>query len=77
MPDVAAPGDRGWELCSNDTAHYFGCADIDKGTNPPPIWAAGGTSLSAPLVSGTAALVIQAYVKTHNGTPTRARARRS
>src|SRR5205085_8673293 len=44
VPDAAAPGDRGWSLCSNDTAHYFGCADIDHGTNPPPLWAGGGTS---------------------------------
>jgi subtilisin family serine protease len=65
--DVVAPGDRGWSLCSNDTAHFFGCADIDHGTNPPPIWAAGGTSASAPETSGTAALVIDAYAKTHNG----------
>ena len=47
--DVVAPGDRGWSLCSPDTTHFFGCADIDHGTNPPPIWAAGGTSASAPL----------------------------
>jgi Subtilase family/Peptidase inhibitor I9 len=66
-PDVAAPGDRGWELCSTDTAHFFGCADIDHGAHPPAIWAAGGTSLSCPLTSGTAALVIQAYARTHGG----------
>jgi hypothetical protein len=65
--DVVAPGDRGWALCSSDTTQFFGCADIDHGTNPPPIWAAGGTSMSAPLTSGTAALVIQAYEKTHGG----------
>ena len=65
-PDVAAPGDRGWSLCSNDIQHYFGCLDLDHGTNPPPIWAGGGTSLSCPLVSGTAALVIQAYARAHN-----------
>jgi hypothetical protein len=65
--DVVAPGDRGWSLCSNDTTKFFGCADIDHGTNPPPIWAAGGTSASAPETSGTAALVIQAYEQTHNG----------
>jgi hypothetical protein len=64
---VVAPGDRGWSLCSSDTAHFQGCADIDKGTNPPPIWAAGGTSASAPETSGTAALVINAYEKTHGG----------
>ncbi len=65
--DVVAPGDRGWSLCSSDTAQFFGCADIDHGTNPPPIWAAGGTSASAPETSGTAALVMQAYANTHNG----------
>jgi subtilisin family serine protease len=65
--DVVAPGDRGWSLCSNDTAHFFGCADIDHGSNPPPIWAAGGTSASAPETSATAALVIEAYENTHGG----------
>ena len=65
--DVVAPGDRGWSLCSSDTAAFFGCADIDHGTNPPPIWAAGGTSASAPETSGTAALVIEAYANTHHG----------
>ncbi len=64
---VVAPGDRGWSLCSSDTTHFFGCADIDHGANPPPIWAAGGTSASAPETSGTAALVMQAYAKTHGG----------
>jgi subtilisin family serine protease len=66
--DVVAPGDRGWSLCSSDTAHFFGCADIDHGSNPPPIWAAGGTSASAPETSGTAALVDEAYANTHGGT---------
>jgi subtilisin family serine protease len=65
--DVVAPGDRGWSLCSSDTAAFFGCRDIDHGTAPPPIWAAGGTSASAPETSGTAALVIEAYANTHNG----------
>ena len=65
--DVVAPGDRGWSLCSSKTTEFTGCADIDHGTNPPPIWAAGGTSASAPETSGTAALVISAYEKTHNG----------
>jgi subtilisin family serine protease len=65
--DVVAPGDRGWSLCSHDTTKFFGCADIDKGANPPPIWAAGGTSASAPETSGTAALVLEAYANTHGG----------
>jgi hypothetical protein len=64
---VVAPGDRGWSLCSSDTTQFFGCADIDHGSNPPPIWAAGGTSASAPETSGTAALVMQAYAKAHGG----------
>jgi subtilisin family serine protease len=65
--DVVAPGDRGWSLCSGNTTEFTGCADIDHGTNPPPIWAAGGTSASAPETSGTAALVIEAYARTHHG----------
>ena len=65
--DVVAPGDRGWSLCSSNTTEFSGCADIDQGSNPPPIWAAGGTSAAAPETSGTAALVIQAYAKTHHG----------
>jgi hypothetical protein len=64
---VVAPGDRGWSLCSSDTKAFFGCPDIDHGANPPPIWAAGGTSASAPETSGTAALVIAAYENTHGG----------
>jgi hypothetical protein len=65
--NVVAPGDRGWSLCSSDTTHFTGCADIDHGANPPPIWAAGGTSASAPETSGTAALVISAYETAHGG----------
>ncbi len=64
---VVAPGDRGWSLCSSNTTEFFGCADIDHGINPPPIWAAGGTSASAPETSGTAALVLEAYAETHGG----------
>jgi subtilisin family serine protease len=66
--DVVAPGDRGWSLCSSDTTAFFGCADIDHGSHPPAIWAAGGTSASAPETSGTAALVIEAYQNAHGGT---------
>ena len=64
--DVVAPGDRGWSLCSTNTASFFGCTDIDNGS-APGIWAAGGTSASAPETSGTAALVIEAYQNTHGG----------
>jgi subtilisin family serine protease len=65
--DVVAPGDRGWSLCSSDISEFQGCADADHGSDPPPIWAAAGTSASAPETSGTAALVIAAYSKTHGG----------
>jgi subtilisin family serine protease len=65
--DVVAPADLGWSLCSSNTTEFQGCADIDHGTDPPPIWAAGGTSASAPETSGTAALVIEAYANTHGG----------
>jgi Subtilase family/Peptidase inhibitor I9 len=66
--NVVAPGDRGWSLCSSNTTEFRGCADIDHGSNPPPIWAAGGTSASSPETSATAALVMEAYAKTHAGT---------
>ncbi len=65
--NVVAPGDRGWSLCSSNTTEFTGCADIDHGANPPPIWAAGGTSASAPETSATAALVIEAYARVHGG----------
>jgi hypothetical protein len=65
--DVVAPGDRGWALCSADLQHFFGCADVDNNNAGMPLWASGGTSLSAPLTSGTVALVMQAYSKTHGG----------
>ncbi len=66
--DVVAPGDRGWSLCSTNTTEFQGCADIDRASAAPGIWAAGGTSASAPETSATAALVIEAYENAHNGT---------
>ena len=66
--DVVAPGDRGWSLCSTNTTEFQGCADIDRAGAAPGIWAAGGTSASAPETSATAALVIEAYENAHNGT---------
>ncbi len=66
--DMVAPGDLSWASCSTDTAKYSECVSyLGKST---PIETAGGTSEAAPFVSGAAALVIQAYRRTHgNVTP--------
>ncbi len=56
--DLVAPGDLNWALCSS-SASYPDCA----GTT---LELTGGTSESAPLTSGAAADVIQAYRSTHH-----------
>lgn len=53
-PNLIAPGDLNW-VSANPAAGVFG-AEIS-----------GGTSEAAPLTSAVAALVIQAYRKTHGG----------
>jgi hypothetical protein len=63
--DAVAPGDAGWALCSTDMSLYYECS-TDAG-NPTPIVPFAGTSESAPLVAGEAALIIQAYRSTHRG----------
>jgi hypothetical protein len=63
--DAVAPGELNWALCSTDTTMFFDCNNYAG--NPTPVQATGGTSESAPLAAGTAALVIQAYAKTHGG----------
>jgi subtilisin family serine protease len=66
--DVVAPGELNWALCSTDTAMYGDC--FNYAGNPTPFIAFGGTSESSPLTAGVAALVIQAYEKTHGVAPT-------
>jgi Subtilase family/Peptidase inhibitor I9 len=65
--DVVAPGDLGWALCSANTALFTECTNFNSPPQPAPIQAFGGTSESAPLTAGLAALVIQAYRSTHDG----------
>ena len=63
--DAVAPGELNWALCSTDTAMYVDC--FNYAGNPSPVLAFGGTSESAPLTAGEAALVIQAYRQGHGG----------
>ncbi|RKS75393.1 peptidase inhibitor I9 [Motilibacter peucedani] len=63
--DLVAPGDLGWSVCTPDPERYEDCVDF-KGA-PASLELFGGTSESAPLAAGAAALVIQAYRDTHGG----------
>ncbi|SDY96303.1 Peptidase inhibitor I9 [Amycolatopsis xylanica] len=63
--DLVAPGDQGWSVCTPDPARFTGCRNF-RGA-PSPIFNFGGTSQSAPLVAGAAALVIEAYASAHYG----------
>jgi hypothetical protein len=66
--DIVAPGDLTFASCQASPT-YLGCANFLGESSD--IEESGGTSESAPWMAGTAALVIQAYRKTHdNTTPT-------
>ena len=64
--DVVAPGDTVWGLCSTDTTRFFACTDGDNGS-APGITQDTSSGVSATEVAAVAALVDQAYGKTHNG----------
>ena len=58
--DLTAPGESGWALCGGAE-----CTNYRGGTSDVQLF--GGTSQSAPLTAGAAALVIEAYRSTHGG----------
>ncbi len=62
--DMVAPGDLSFASCSTNTAIYTECTNFVNQASP--IEESGGTSQSSPLTAGAAALVIQAYKKTHS-----------
>ena len=59
VPDLVAPGEADWALCSTNTAIFTECVNYNG--QPTPILLFGGTSESSPVTAGAAALVIQAY----------------
>jgi hypothetical protein len=64
--DVAAPGDSSFASCSTNLSFYPECASF--GGKALGIELFGGTSEASPWTAGIAALIDQAYQKTHGGT---------
>jgi hypothetical protein len=65
--DVVGPGTDNWADCSTKTKLFSECTNLAG--QPSPVEMFGGTSESAPLTAGVAALVDQAYAKTHGTLP--------
>jgi hypothetical protein len=62
--DLVAPGDLTFASCDASPT-YTGCVNAREKSSD--IEESGGTSESSPFIAGAAALVIQAYEKTHGG----------
>jgi len=62
--DLVAPGNESFEACT-PSATYQDCTNYAN--QPSNISTFGGTSESAPMTAGVAALMIQGYRQTHNG----------
>ncbi|HJQ02344.1 MAG TPA: S8 family serine peptidase [Jatrophihabitans sp.] len=60
--DITAPGEAGWAACEANSPE---CTNFRGGRSDFQLF--GGTSQSAPLTAGAAALVISAYRSTHGG----------
>ena len=63
--NLVAPAELSFASCDASPI-YQGCTNFLG--QPSEVEESGGTSQSAPLTAGAAALVIQAYAKTHHGT---------
>ena len=66
--DLVAPGNSSWASCDANAARFSECSN-DLG-QPSDIEEAAGTSEAAPFVAGAAALVFQAFRRTHGKNPT-------
>jgi len=63
--DLVAPGNESYEACTANTTQYSDCTNF--AAQPSNLSTFGGTSESAPMTAGVAALVIEAYRNTHGG----------